>query len=537
MGQRRITYSITTHKWVPAKHSGRRAFIRGKFLLGLREKIAARLSVQALSAILGPTISGTAPIALAGASAFLIATVAAGVLYLSTHSDIQAEARIPSRPAGQATAGEAKSPLNSEVKGNGEVKRNGEVKAPVAAQSSSLADVEHATYRKSYTRQIRIGRGDNLMTLLVGEGVPRREAYAAIQVLGKIFDPRKLRSGQSLELTFGIVEMVPERFVGFRFDLKNGARTVTVARRGKGPFSAQEVKKKLTPQLVRGNAVIESSLYVAGLRAGVPPAVMIQLIQIYSFDVDFQREIRKGDKLEVMFNNYYDDKGKLVRQGDVLYASLTLRGVQIPLFRYTPSNGNVDYFNRKGESVRKALMRTPIDGARLSSGFGRRRHPVLGYTRLHTGSDFAAPRGTPIYAAGHGTLTMRGWNGGYGNYIRIRHNSSYQTAYAHMSRLAPGFRVGSRVRQGQIIGYVGTSGRSTGPHLHYEVHYKDRPINPMRLKLPTGQKLKEKDLEAFLSRRAIFDRMYRQLARDVKLASAPKTRAKSRNGRATDDGT
>ncbi len=525
MGQRRITYSITTHKWVPAKPSDRLAFFRGKSFSGLAEKLTARLSMRLMPANFGPVISEAGPIALAGASALLIATVVAGALYLSTQSDIQAEARIPPRPAPQAIASEPST------------RRAGQAKANGTAQSSSLADVEHATYRASYTRRIRIGRGDNLMTLLVGEGVPRREAYAAIQVLGKVFNPRKLRSGQSIELTFGIVEMVPERFIGFRFDLENGARTVSVARRGKGPFSAQEVKKRLTPQLVRGNAVIESSLYVAGLRAGVPPAVMIQLIQIYSFDVDFQREIRKGDKLEVMFKNYYDDKGKLVRQGDVLYASLTLRGAQIPLFRFTPSSGRVDYFNSRGESVRKALMRTPIDGARLSSGFGRRRHPVLGYTRLHTGSDFSAPRGTPIYAAGDGTLTMRGWNGGYGNYIRIRHNANYQTAYAHMNRLAPGFSVGSRVRQGQIIGYVGTSGRSTGPHLHYEVHYKDRPINPMGLKLPAGQKLKEKDLEEFLGRRAILDRMYRQRARDAKLASAPKTRAKSINGRAAGDGT
>ena len=529
MGQRRITYSITTHKWVPAKPSGRLAFLRGKSLLGWARKLTARPSIRLMPASFGPVVSEAGPVALAGASALLIAAVVSGVLYLSTHSDIQAEARIPRRPAPQAVASE------SGTRGPGQAA--GQAKTNGTAQSATLADVEHASYRASYTRRIRIGRGDNLMRLLVGEGVPRREAYAAIQVLGKVFNPRKLRSGQSIELTFGIVEMVPERFIGFRFDLENGARTVSVARSGKGPFAAQEVKKKLTPQLVRGNAVIESSLYVAGLRAGVPPAVMIQLIQIYSFDVDFQREIRKGDRLEVMFNNYYDDKGKLVRQGDVLYASLTLRGTEIPLFRYVPSSGKVDYFNRKGESVRKALMRTPIDGARLSSGFGRRKHPVLGYTKLHTGSDFSAPRGTPIYAAGDGTLTMRGWNGGYGNYIRIRHNSSYQTAYAHMSRLAPGFGVGSRVRQGQVIGFVGTSGRSTGNHLHYEVHYQGKPINPMELKLPAGQKLKGKDLEAFLGRRANIERMYRQRARDVKLARAPKPRIKSSNGRAAGDGT
>jgi len=517
MGQRRITYSITTHQWVPVKHSGRLALLRGKSLSGLAKRIAKGLKRSPIPAAIAGAVPKAGPIALAGLLVALIASVLVGTLYLSNHSDIQAEAKVPNRAPQNVIA----MPKSG---GPGGVKANN-------TASIRLADVEHATYRKSHKRQIRIRRGDNLTSRLIREGVPSREARTAIRVLGKVFNPRKLRSGQFIELTFGIVEMVPERFVGLRFDLENGARTVSVARRGKGPFSAQEVKKRLTPQLVRGNAMIESSLYVAGLRAGVPPAVMIQLIQIYSFDVDFQREIRKGDKLEVMFNNYYDDGGKLVRQGDVLYASLTLRGTIIPLYRFTPPNGRVDYFNRKGESVRKALMRTPIDGARLTSGFGRRLHPILHYTKLHTGIDFAAPVGTPIYAAGNGTITMRGWNGGYGRYIRIRHNDSYQTAYAHMSRLAPSFSIGSRVRQGQIIGYVGNTGRSTGPHLHYEVHYKNRPINPMGLKLPAGQKLRNKNLEEFLGRRILVDRMYRQRAKDVKVASAPKSRIKSKNRR------
>jgi murein DD-endopeptidase MepM/ murein hydrolase activator NlpD len=390
------------------------------------------------------------------------------------------------------------------------------------ALSERLADVEHATYRRRYSRTIRIGRGDRLLQLLILEGVPRREAFNAIQVLAKVFELRKLRTGQRVELVYGIIDNQPQRFAGLRFELGNGARAISAMRQGKGPFTATDVKKRLRPELVRGTGRIETSLYVAGLKAGVPPAVMIQLIQIYSFDVDFQREIRKGDTFRVLFRNYYDDEGKLVRQGDIIYAALTLRGDALQLYRFAPRSGRIDYFNPQGHSVRKALMRTPINGARLTSGFGRRRHPILRYTKVHTGSDFAAPRGTPFYAAGDGTIVKLGPAGGYGNYIRIRHNADYETAYAHMQRFATGLGVGSRVRQGQIIGYVGTSGLSSGPHLHYEVHYKGRPVNPLGLRLATGQKLAGLDLREFMVRRTLINNMYLSRAKDVRLASAPR---------------
>jgi len=390
--------------------------------------------------------------------------------------------------------------------------------------SERLADVEHARYRKRYSRAVRVGRGDRLLQLLILEGVPRQQAFEAIQVLAKVFDLRKLRAGQRVELMNGIVDHTPQSFVGLRFELGNGAREISVMRHGSGPFTATDVKKQLRPELVRGTGSIQTSLYVAGLKAGVPPAVMIQLIQIYSFDVDFQREIRKGDTFRVLFRNYYDDDGKLVRQGDILYASLTLRGGELELFRFAPRSGHVDYFNAQGHSVRKALMRTPIDGARLTSRFGRRRHPVLGYTRAHVGVDFAAPPGTPIYAAGDGMIVTRVRTGGYGNYIKIRHTADYNTAYAHMQRFAIGLAAGSRVRQGQVIGYVGSSGLSNGPHLHYEVHYRGMPVNPLGLKLATGQKLHGLDLREFMVRRTLTSNMYLSHAKDVRLASAPRRR-------------
>jgi murein DD-endopeptidase MepM/ murein hydrolase activator NlpD len=184
----------------------------------------------------------------------------------------------------------------------------------------------------------------------------------------------------------------------------------------------------------------------------------------------------------------------------------------------------MDYFNAQGHSVRKALMRTPIDGARLTSRFGRRRHPILGYTRAHTGVDFAAPTGTPIYAAGDGMIVTRVRTGGYGKYVKIRHNAQYHTAYAHMSRFAVGLGAGSRVRQGQVIGYVGSTGQATGPHLHYEVHYHGHPVNPLRIRLPLGQKLAGLDLREFMVRRTLISNMFLSKAKDVRLASAPRRR-------------
>ncbi|MCK5275569.1 MAG: M23 family metallopeptidase, partial [Alphaproteobacteria bacterium] len=220
-------------------------------------------------------------------------------------------------------------------------------------------------------------------------------------------------------------------------------------------------------------------------------------IRIFSWDVDFQRDIRKGDGFEVMYERFFDDNGELAHNGEVVYASLTLSGKRHAVYRHILKNGDVDYFDEKGQSAKKALMRTPIDGARLSSGFGKRKHPILGYTKMHKGLDFAAPRGTPIYAAGNGTVNYAGKKGGYGNYVRIRHNGTYQTAYAHMSGIARGVRKGKRVNQGQVIGYVGTTGRSTGNHLHYEVIRNGKFINSRRMHLPSGKALKGDDLAAF----------------------------------------
>ncbi|MGY9016440.1 MAG: peptidoglycan DD-metalloendopeptidase family protein, partial [Rhodospirillales bacterium] len=256
------------------------------------------------------------------------------------------------------------------------------------------------------------------------------------------------------------------------------------------------------------------------LKAGLSASVLVDLIRVYSWDVDFQRGIHPGDGFEVMFEQLYEaDSGTKVN-GDIVYAALTLQGVRHPIYRHKAVKNGAEYFDEQGKSAKKALMRTPINGARLSSGFGRRKHPILGYTRMHRGLDFAAPRGTPIYAAGNGILEVAGRKGAYGNYIRIRHNGTYKTAYGHMKSLARGMRKGKRVRQGQVIGYVGTTGRSTGPHLHYEILQGGRQVNPRRLKMPSGRQLKSSELLRFKLIRKSIDRKFAGLAPKENLADA-----------------
>ncbi len=371
---------------------------------------------------------------------------------------------------------------------------------------------------------VEIESGDNLMDVLVGAGAERFDAHVAIQSLQGVYDPRRdLRIGDELQVTLGPVsetgtgsgngpaEALNYVLSGLRLPVSYN-REVLVDRNEDGGFVAREVILPLEAEIVRVEGTIDSSLFVNARNAGVPISVLIELVRIFSFDVDFQRDIWRDDKFKVMFERQRNEAGEIVNNGEILYAKLSLRGTELPLYRFENSEGNIDYFNEKGESVRKALMKTPIDGARLSSRFGKRKHPILGYTRQHSGVDFAAPTGTPIYAAGDGSVVQAGTNGGYGKYIKIRHNGTYSTAYAHLSGYARGVRQGKRVHQGQVIGYVGSTGRSTGPHLHYEIHREGKKINPLGLKLPSGEKLKGERLASFLQHRESLDAQYPELS-------------------------
>lgn len=394
----------------------------------------------------------------------------------------------------------------------------GAVPTETAADILEPSDIE---------KMVTVSHGDTLMSLLVAAGATRSEAHGAITALTDVYSPRKIRPGLDIALTFAppsapIVE-VKERDVGplramqFQPSVERIVK-VSTTEGEESKYIAEEIQRPLTMKMARSTNEITSSLYLAATNVSVPNDIMIKMIRAYSFDVDFQREIQKGDSFEVVYEAYYDEDGNLARTGEMLYGNLNLSGDDLQLYRFTPSSGFTDYFNEKGQSAKKALMRTPVDGARLSSRFGKRKHPVLGYTKMHKGVDFAAPRGTPIYAAGDGVILRANRFSSFGNYVKIRHHSGYETAYAHMKGFAKGIRKSKRVRQGQVIGYVGTTGRSTGPHLHYEVLFNGRQVNPLGVKLPAGEKLKKADLKNFESEKAKIDGLIEDLKQPAAIA-------------------
>jgi murein DD-endopeptidase MepM/ murein hydrolase activator NlpD len=386
------------------------------------------------------------------------------------------------------------------------------VRAPIPAQRPKL------TYRN-----VSIGRGDTLGGALIKAGLSSNESYKAVQALSKHYDPRDLRPGQRINARFVQGEKGADDwdFESLKMDV-DPLNYVMVKRDIDGDLYKSSMNKvDVKKSLQTARAQIQTSLYGSAEKAGVPVPVIGNIIHIYSWDVDFQRDIRTGDFVEVMYENLETPAGEKIKTGDIIYARLKVNGEDIPVYRYALKDGGHDYFTEDGKSVRKALMKTPIDGARLSSGFGKRTHPVLGYTKMHKGVDFAAPRGTPIYAAGDGIVEKaRVWSS-FGNYIRIRHNESYKTAYAHLKGFASDVKEGRRVKQGQVIGYVGTTGRSTGPHLHYEVHVNGRQVNPRSLDLPQGKSLKGKELAAFKNKVNSIKNQYAALSKDdnVELAA------------------
>ena len=364
-----------------------------------------------------------------------------------------------------------------------------------------------------------LNRGSTLMEALVGTGGKRSDAHQAIQSFRELFDPRRLRAGQSVAVTLINAGDDAADIGSVSLTLSADSR-LDVVRLEDGRFVSGFVVRELVLDHRRVEGTIQSSLYDAVLATGVPHGVLMDLIRVYSFDIDFQRDIQRGDRFEILYEMFVDDTGASVKPGDILFARMMVSDTDKPLYRFETANGRVDYFDANGKSSRKALMRTPIDGARLSSRFGMRKHPILRYTKMHKGLDFAAPRGTPIYAAGDGVIERASRHGAYGKYIRIRHNSEYATAYAHMSGFAKGMYPGKRVQQGQTIGYVGTTGRSTGPHLHYEVLRGHRQVNPLSVKLPTGATLTTADLEGFAKARDAVIALYSELPSVTQVADA-----------------
>tara|TARA_Y100001970_G_scaffold292770_1_gene435743 strand:- start:4062 stop:5330 length:1269 start_codon:yes stop_codon:yes gene_type:complete len=320
-----------------------------------------------------------------------------------------------------------------------------------------------------------------------------------IQELNKAYNLKNLKIGQNIYLFINKENIINKIVIPYDFS------TDIIINVLEERVELIKEKSEINEEIKSKKFTIKSSIYEDGIKYNVPLKILSDIIKLYSFDVDFQRDIRVNDQLEFSYEVLYNKERDQESYGELKYASLTLQKSILKYFVFKTDEGYIDYFDLKGKNVKKALMKTPIDGARLSSSYGMRKHPISGYNKLHKGVDFAAPKGTPIYAAGNGIVEFVGRNGGYGKYIRIRHNNSYKTAYAHLNNYKKGLHKGLRVNQGDIIGYVGSTGRSTGPHLHYEIIYNGKQINPMKMKLPPSKTLQNEELKRFnLERKKIY---------------------------------
>jgi murein DD-endopeptidase MepM/ murein hydrolase activator NlpD len=349
---------------------------------------------------------------------------------------------------------------------------------------------------------VQIRPGDSPARLLTRMGVAPADAQAAVRKLSTVWDPRDLKAGQK-----AAVFVQSDRLLSIRLALAPG-RDVVVARDDTGDFVVEDQDRPTYSVMALGAGTIHTSLSEAADAARVPIGIVIEMIRAFSYDVDFQREIHAGDTFTVLYQRVDDESGRPTGIGYLVYGEMVLSGTRLRLYRYQPADGEPGYYNALGEDIRKALLRTPIDGAHITSGFGMRLHPLLGYSRMHRGVDFGAPTGTAIYAAGDGVVTRAGSVSGYGNYVEIEHNAQYATAYGHLSAFARGLHEGERVRQGEVIGYVGMSGMATGPHLHYEVHYRGAQIDPLSVRMPATTRVAGDDLKAFEAER---NRIERQL--------------------------
>ena len=341
-----------------------------------------------------------------------------------------------------------------------------------------------APAQQAASETITVRLGDSLMSLLQHAGIASTAARSAIDALAGKWDPRALKIGQQIALLRDGSGVKQLRLTP---DLQ---RDLVLTRGTDGNYIASVMPRDILAVPLRIAGTIDSSLFEAAAKAGLPQSVLNDVIHAFSYDVDFQREVQPGDSFEVLFDQLVEEKsGRLVGTGEIAYAALNLSGKLEALYRYTPPGGEPGFYNADGTNVKKALLRTPVDGARISSSFGMRHHPILGFTRMHQGVDFAVPAGTPIMASGDATVAAAGRAGGYGNMVVLHHSASYSTAYGHMSRIAKGIRPGVHVRQGDVIGYVGMTGLATGPHLHYEVRVDDRAINPLGVRLAATQRL------------------------------------------------
>ena len=344
---------------------------------------------------------------------------------------------------------------------------------------------------KKYNHKIK--SGETFDKILGSYSIEKEEIIAIKESLLKKFNINKLNTNQKIQI---ILDQTNNKIKEFIFQISNTEKIYLSKNSEEEKFNEKILTVKLDKKIVYKENIILQSLYKAATDQNIPPNTIIEFARIYGFQVDFQRDIRKEDKFQIMYEVFIDKNNKVIETGEILFANLNLSGQDNSLYYFDKENVE-GHYDKNGKSVQKALMKTPINGARLSSSFGMRKHPIDGFNKMHRGTDFAAPKGTPIMASGNGIIKKAGWCGGGGNCVKIKHNSTYETVYAHMSKFARGIKKGVRVKQGQTIGYVGSTGKSTGPHLHYEVIVNGKKVNSQKLKLPSGKVLKGKNREIF----------------------------------------
>ena len=339
----------------------------------------------------------------------------------------------------------------------------------------------------------KIELGDTFDTILNQYGVKKDEIIIIKKKLSKKINLNNLNTNQKIIFT---IDQTNDSIKEFMFKISNKERVVLTQDLDGKNFKEEILLTKLKKEIIYKENIISQSLYKSAVDQTIPLSIIIDFARIYGFQIDFQRDIRKLDKFQIMYEAYVDENKKIIETGNILFGNLILSGQDNSLY-FFDNEGSIGHYDKNGKSVQKALMKTPINGARLSSPFGMRKHPIDGFNKMHKGTDFAAPMGTPIMASGSGIVKKAGWCGGGGNCVVIKHNSTYQTIYAHMSKFSKGIRNGVRVKQGQIIGYVGSTGKSTGPHLHYEVLINGKRVNSQTLKLPSGKVLRGNERKIF----------------------------------------
>ena len=354
----------------------------------------------------------------------------------------------------------------------------------------SLKKITNELSPRYINLEYNVNEGDTYESIINNIKVPNLEKKLFLKSINENKNVEILRVNQKIYFT--IDRRNKTKIVNFTIEIDKKKNLFFKRNELKKNFVSRIIEKNLIKKTTFKEGIITNSLYGAAIEQGIKPNIIIEFARLYGFTIDFQRDIWKNDTFQIIFEEFKNEDGLVIETGNIIYANLNTKNTDHQLYKFEYEDNKVDYFDENGKSVKKTLMKTPINGARLSSSFGKRKHPILGFTKMHTGTDFAAPKGTPIMASGDGRVIKASWCGGGGNCVKIKHNSTYQTVYAHMSKFGRGIKKGVRVKQGQIIGYVGSTGLSTGPHLHYEVIENGRKINSQKMKLPSGKILKGK---------------------------------------------